>query len=95
MFDLIPLSDMDKIIVEFKRVLKPSGKLILVNMTEAETFFAKLYQFIYRISPKTIGGCRGIKLSEKLSSHGFKVEKRGCYQQMLFPSEVILAYKNI
>jgi len=95
MFDLIPFSDMDKIIIEFKRVLKTNGKLVLVNMTEAETFFSKLYQFIYKISPKTIGGCRGVKLSEKLSSHGFKIEKREYYQQMLFPSEVIVAYKNI
>jgi ubiquinone/menaquinone biosynthesis C-methylase UbiE len=93
MFDLIPFEDMDKILLEFKRVLKKGGKLILVNMTEGERFGSKLYDFVYNISPKTMGGCRGVKLAERLRQHGFNVEVREYFQQMLFPSEVILAYK--
>jgi len=93
MFDLIPFEDMDKILMEFKRVLKKDGKLILVNMTEGERLGSKLYDFIYNISPKTMGGCRGVKLKKRLQQHGFKVEVREYYQQMLFPSEIILAYK--
>jgi ubiquinone/menaquinone biosynthesis C-methylase UbiE len=93
MFDLIPFEDMDKIIIEFRRVLKKDGKLILVNMTEGERLGSKIYDFIYNISPKTMGGCRGVKLADKLQLHGFKVESREYFQQMLFPSEVILAYK--
>jgi ubiquinone/menaquinone biosynthesis C-methylase UbiE len=93
MFDLIPFEDMDKILIEFKRILKKDGKLILINMTEGERFGSKLYDFIYNISPKTMGGCRGVKLVERLQQQGFKVEVREYYQQMLFPSEVILAYR--
>ncbi len=93
MFDLIPFEDMDKIIIEFRRVLKMNGKLVLVNMTEGERFGSKLYNFIYNISPKTMGGCRGVKLEKRLHQHGFKVETREYYQQMFFPSEVILAHK--
>lgn len=93
MFDLIPFEDMDKIIIEFRRVLKKDGKLILVNMTEGERLGSKIYDFIYNISPKTMGGCRGVKLADKLQQYGFKVESREYFQQMLFPSEVILAYK--
>jgi ubiquinone/menaquinone biosynthesis C-methylase UbiE len=93
MFDLIPFEDMDKIIREFRRVLKKGGKLILVNMTEGELFGSKLYDSIYNISPKTMGGCRGVKLSDKLQQQGFKVQIREYYQQLLFPSEVVLAYK--
>ncbi len=93
MFDLISFEDMNKILIEFKRVLKKDGKLILVNMTEGERFGSKLYDFIYNISPKTMGGCRGVKLTEKLQKYEFNVEVREYYQQMLFPSEVILAYK--
>ena len=93
MFDLIPFEDMDKILVEFKRTLKKDGKLILVNMTEGECFGSKLYDFVYNISPKTMGGCRGVKLADRLQQHGFNVEVREYYQQILFPSEVILAYK--
>lgn len=93
MFDLIPFEDMDRILLEYKRVLKRNGKLVLVNMTEGEHFGSKTYDFIYNMSPTTMGGCRGVKLTERLQQNGFKVEKREYYQQMLFPSEVILAYK--
>ena len=93
MFDLIPFEDMNKILVEFKRVLKKNGKLILVNMTEGERFGSELYDFIYNISPKTMGGCRGVRLTERLKQQGFKIKVREYYQQMLFPSEVILAFK--
>ena len=93
MFDLISFEDMDKILLEFRRVLKTDGKLILVNMTEGERFGSKIYDVIYNISPKTMGGCRGIKLTEKLQQYGFNVAAREYFQQMLFPAEVILAYK--
>ena len=91
MFDLLSFQDMDKVLEEFKRVLKNGGKLILVNMTEGETAASKIYDFIYKISPRTMGGCRGVRLTDKLKQHGFTVEAREYYQQMLFPSEVIIA----
>ncbi|MCX7789685.1 MAG: methyltransferase domain-containing protein [Chloroflexaceae bacterium] len=93
MLDLIPFDDMDGILLEYRRVLKRNGKLIMVNMTEGERFGSKIYDFVYSISPKTMGGCRGIKLKERLQQLGFSVEVREYYQQMLFPSEVIVAYK--
>jgi ubiquinone/menaquinone biosynthesis C-methylase UbiE len=93
MFDLMPLSEMGKILNEFRRVLKQNGKLILINMTEAETYFAQIYELIYKLSPRLIGGCRGVKLSELIQKNGFRVESREYIQQLLFPSEVIVAYK--
>ena len=94
MFDLIPFEDMDRVLKEFRRVLKREGRLVLVNMTEGEGFGSKLYDVVYNLSPKTMGGCRGVKLSRRLEQHGFRVETREYFQQMLFPSEVILAYKS-
>mgnify|MGYP001053720998 FL=1 len=93
MFDLISFDQMDNVINEFARVLKPSGKLVLVNMTKAEQFGAGLYERIYRISPPLMGGCRGVQMFDLLTEHGFKVITREYVQQMLFPSEVILATK--
>jgi len=93
MFDLIAFKEMDAILAEFKRVLKKGGKLIFVNMTVGERFGSGLYDLIFRLSPKTIGGCRGIQLSERLLNHGFQFVSREYHQQMLFPSEVIAAYK--
>jgi len=93
MFDLIPFDQMDDIIKEFKRVLKPRGKLVLVNMTKGEQFGAGLYERIYRFSPPLMGGCRGVQQSERLTQHGFQIKSREYVQQMLFPSEVILAVR--
>ncbi len=93
MFDLIAFDDMDTILEEFKRVLKKGGKLILVNMTEGESLGSGIYSLLSRISPKSFGGCRSIKLSDKLEKHGFEVRSREYYQQLWFPSEVILACK--
>jgi ubiquinone/menaquinone biosynthesis C-methylase UbiE len=84
---------MDKVLAEFKRVLRKGGKLILVSMTKGESFGSRLYDLVYRLSPKTMGGCRGVQLSDLLRQGGFRVEKREYYQQLLFPSEVIIAYK--
>lgn len=93
MFDLIAFEEMDAVLQEFKRVLRKGGKLVLVNMTVGEKIGTGIYTWIYRISPKLMGGCRGIQLSEKLKVHGFNVKLREYYQQLLFPSEVILAEK--
>lgn len=93
MFDLIPFDEMDKILNEFHRGLKKGGKLVLVNMTKGKRFGSGIYDRLHRISPKVMGGCRGIQLSDRLKQHGFKLSVREYHQQLLFPSEVILAYK--
>ena len=93
MFDLIPFDQMDAVLAEFKRVLKKGGKLVLVNMTSGEKSGSGIYDLIYRISPRLMGGCRGIRLSEKLAEHDFHVKLGEYHQQCLFPSEVILAHR--
>jgi ubiquinone/menaquinone biosynthesis C-methylase UbiE len=91
MFDLMPFDEMPKILAEFKRVLKTTGRLVLTNMTMGERFGSQLYQGIYRLAPAMMGGCRGVQLAEPLRQAGFRVITREYHQQLLFPSEVILA----
>ena len=93
MVDLMSEADMDKVLMEFRRVLKEHGRLVMVNMTMGERFGSNIYNYVYNISPKLMGGCRGVTLSGKLKDHGFQVETREYYQQLLFPSEVNLAHK--
>lgn len=93
MFDLIAYEDMDKVLAEFRRVLKPAGRLVLVNMTIGERAGSGVYDLLYRLSPKLMGGCRGVRLQDRLQRNGFDVESRDYCRQMLFPSEVILARK--
>ncbi|MFZ1978139.1 MAG: methyltransferase domain-containing protein [Bacteroidota bacterium] len=91
MFDLIANEDMDKLLIEFRRALKKDGKLVLVNMTRGESAASSVYDRIYKISPAAMGGCRGVLLSDKLNDNGFEIVTREYFQQLLFPSEVLLA----
>ena len=94
MFDLIPHADAGKILLEFRRVLRPGGKLVLVNMTEAQGFGSGIYKWIYRMSPRLMGGCRPVELTGELEKAGFDIDTREYHQQMRFPSEVIRAFKR-
>ncbi len=93
LFDLLSDADMDRALAEFRRVLRPGGKLVLVNMTKSETAMGGIYELLYRLSPRLMGGCRGVRLAEKLAHNGFIVEHREYCQQMLFPSEIITAQR--
>jgi ubiquinone/menaquinone biosynthesis C-methylase UbiE len=94
MFDLIPYADMDRVLDEFSRLLKTDGRLILVNMARGESRASRIYERIYRISPRAMGGCRGVQMVDRLRQHRFNVEAREYHQQFLFPSEVIVARKS-
>ncbi len=93
MFDLISFEEMGRVLEEFGRVLKPGGKLVLVNMTKGRGFGGGMYDWFYRLFPRALGGCRGVELAGRLARHGFRVEKREYVRQMMFPSEVLLAFK--
>jgi ubiquinone/menaquinone biosynthesis C-methylase UbiE len=82
------------VLAEFHRVLKPGGRLVLVNMTFGEKLGSGIYQRLYRLSPALMGGCRGVRMSDLLQRNGFSVHLREYVQQLLFPSEVILASKG-
>jgi len=94
MFDLIAEQDWRKILGEFHRVLKPDGRLVLVNMTIGERFGSGLYERIYTHAPRLMGGCRGVRLSRALEENGFVVKSRRYVQQLLFPSEVLLGFRS-
>ena len=94
MFDLLDEHDWPRAVSEFHRVLKPNGKLVIVNMTFGEALGSNIYEWLYRVSPRLIGGCRGVRLAPVLEENGFSVQSREYVQQSLFPSEVILATKT-
>jgi ubiquinone/menaquinone biosynthesis C-methylase UbiE len=91
MFDLMPFEAMPAILAEFRRVLKPTGRVVLTNMTVGERPGSQVYESVYKLSPALLGGCRGVRMAEALERAGFCVVTREYCQQMLFPSEVILA----
>jgi ubiquinone/menaquinone biosynthesis C-methylase UbiE len=91
MFDLLPSSDFRTVLDEFRRVLRPGGRLVMVNMTQGERWYNGLWQLIYRVSPALLGGCRGVRVSSYLIALGFDEVERTYISQATFPSEVIAA----
>lgn len=91
MFDLLPEPDFERVLAQFRRVLKPNGRLVLVNMTLGERLHQRLYETIYRINPGWMGGCRGVLLSDALHRVGFRNVTREVVSQVGFPSEILTA----
>ena len=93
MFDLLPEDDFELVLGEFKRVLRPGGRLAMVNMTKCEHWYNSLWELIYRLNPALLGGCRGVFLEPYLESAGFVETQREFISQVTFPSEVVYGRK--
>jgi ubiquinone/menaquinone biosynthesis C-methylase UbiE len=91
LFDLLPETDFGLVIAEVCRVLRDSGRVVVVDMTIADRRRDDLYRWVYRLRPRLLGGCRGVRLTALLEAGGFGVERRDYIAQLGFPSEVLLA----
>ena len=89
MFDLLPQQDFLTVLEEFRRVLRPGGRLAMVNMTMGERWFNGIWERIYRINPALLGGCRGVSILPKVEVCGFRETRREYMSQLTFPSEIV------
>lgn len=94
MFDLLPEEDFPRVLAEFHRVLRPGGRLVLVNMTKGERLQHRLAEAVYRLNPALMGGCRGVTLEPFVRAAGFEVARREVAVQLTFPSEIISASRS-
>lgn len=100
MLDLIPLDGFEPILKEMRRVLKPGGKLVLLNMSkpdEKKTFYESIYKW-------TRVPCRPVLMAPYLKALGFNHVSRSYraprphnfYEQIiarLWGQEIALGYK--
>jgi len=92
MFDLLPEKDFPAVVAELARVLRPGGRLVLVNMTR-DARGANAFEWLYRLSPALMGGCRGVFLEPAVRAAGFGDVHRTLVVQWGVPSEVLAAVK--
>lgn len=98
MMDLIPFEDMPAVLMEFQRVLKHGGQLILLNMSKQSDKRSMLEQF-YEMLPKSLalylmGNCRPVRMEQRVIEAGFKNVKRK-FIGGLHPSEIVTAIKEV
>jgi len=95
MLDLIPLRDMPGILAEFRRVLRPGGRLVLLNMSKPDASRTTWRETLYRSLPAGLvlnlgGGCRPV-LMEPLVREAGLVDVTRRFLPGRFPSEVVVA----
>ena len=89
MFDLLPERDFSAVLEEFKRVLRPGGRLAMVNMAHGRRWYNGIWNRLYQVSPALLGGCRSISLLPLLQQCGFRDTTEEYISQFTFPSEVV------
>lgn len=95
--DLIDTPTIPSVLSEFKRTLVNSGRLILVSLSNGTKWYDKMrmYEWVYRLSPAILGGCRPIRSSAYLENVGFKrVKRHFMHAGHLMPTEIVTATKS-
>jgi demethylmenaquinone methyltransferase/2-methoxy-6-polyprenyl-1,4-benzoquinol methylase len=94
MLDLIPNADTSKVLAEFRRVLKPGGRIVLANLTEGEgedAAFSEGWKERFQANPLQVGGCRPVLTRPFLESEGFVDIVREYRGGQSWPTEVVTA----
>ena len=89
MIDLLPEKDFEKILSEFYRVIKPSGRAVISTMAFGQKWYNKFWHWIARKLPDLLTGCRPVSIVHNLKEVGFIIEKTEQISQNTFPAEVI------
>lgn len=92
LLDLIPTAEMPALLAEFRRVLAPGGRLVLVNLSKNgpsrwEWFYQRTPSFLV---PWVFAGCRPVEAEAFVRAAGFVEAEREFVDEGL-PSEIITA----
>ncbi|MBI4463241.1 MAG: methyltransferase domain-containing protein [Acidobacteria bacterium] len=94
LLDLLSISNIEKALQEIRRVVRPSGRLVLVYLSPDKPWFNRIWGFFYWMVPMLLGGCRPIRVETYLPQAGFRVLQTHRIVQWGIPAEIILARRE-
>jgi ubiquinone/menaquinone biosynthesis C-methylase UbiE len=94
MLDLLPRDQIPRALAEFKRVLRPGGRIVLSNMTKGERRAARIWDWAYARGFVLTANCRGVLAAPVLRELDFTDVAREYLSQMHFPTEIVTARKE-
>ncbi len=94
MLDLLPEEKFEAILLEFKRVLKNPGRVVITNMAYGKYWFNKFWERLPKASPSILTGCRPVSLEGYLKKAAFSNIQVVSVSQNTFPSQVLKAERS-
>jgi ubiquinone/menaquinone biosynthesis C-methylase UbiE len=91
MVDLFPESEIVTCLEEFGRVLRPSGRLVLLAMGAQARILNTFWMWLYGRAPLLVGGCRPVPAARALGTSGWRIEVQEQISQWGFRSDLIVA----
>jgi ubiquinone/menaquinone biosynthesis C-methylase UbiE len=90
MIDLLEETDIPAVLAEFRRVLRPDGRVVLVTMGHQGPILERVWMALFRLAPILVGGCRPFNPQEWLLGSGWQIERRQQIRQLGFHSELFI-----
>ncbi len=93
--DLLSPVHIRHVLTEAHRILVPGGRLCLVSLARGTTAWCRVvtraWEFVYRRSPRLVGGCRPVKLLEYLDSRFWRIDHHNVVCAFGVSSEIVVA----
>lgn len=93
LLELLGADDLVRTLDEMHRVLRPRGRLVLVNVGENLPAFNAMHRLAGTLVPAFWGRMLGSSFEDMMTGYGFKVEHDRIVKQGFYPSRVLIARK--
>lgn len=97
-FDLLSEPDIEAVLAEAYRMLKPGGLLCLASLGTGNSWFTHAvaggWATIHRLAPQLVGGCRPVDLRPFLTADRWSVVHHRSLASFLVPSDAIVAERR-